>query len=53
MTYNGSASICVMWLNGGAKLALENDVIVNAAKSAGATGSVFAVGFGAIVIGQN
>ena len=33
-----------MWLNGGAKLALENDVIVNAAKSAGATGSVFAVG---------
>lgn len=45
VTYNGSASICVMWLNGGAKLALENDVIVNAAKSAGATGSVFAVGF--------
>ena len=44
VTYNGSASICVMWLNGGAKLALENDVIVNAAKSAGATGSVFAVG---------
>ena len=45
VTYNGSASICVMWLNGGAKLALENDVTVNAAKSAGATGSVFAVGF--------
>ena len=45
VTYNGSASICVMWLNGGAKLALENGVIVNAAKSAGATGSVFAVGF--------
>lgn len=44
VTYNGSVSICVMWLNGGAKLALENDVIVNAAKSAGATGSVFAVG---------
>ena len=44
VTYNGSASICVMWLNGGAKLALENDVTVNAAKSAGATGSVFAVG---------
>ena len=44
VTYNGSDSICVMWLNGGAKLALENDVIVNAAKSAGATGSVFAVG---------
>lgn len=44
VTYNGSASICVMWLNGGAKLALENYVIVNAAKSAGATGSVFAVG---------
>ena len=44
VTYNGPASICVMWLNGGAKLALENDVIVNAAKSAGATGSVFAVG---------
>ncbi len=44
VTYNGSASICVMWLNGGAKLALENDVIVNAAKRAGATGSVFAVG---------
>ena len=43
VTYNGSASICVMWLNGGAKLALENDVIVNAA-NAGATGSVFAVG---------
>ena len=45
VTYNGSDSICVMWLNGGAKLALENGVIVNAAKSAGATGSVFAVGF--------
>ena len=45
VTYNGSGSICVMWLNGGAKLALENDVTVNAAKSAGATGSVFAVGF--------
>ena len=45
VTYNGSESICVMWLNGGAKLVLENDVIVNAAKSAGATGSVFAVGF--------
>lgn len=44
VTYNGSGSICVMWLNGGAKLALENDVTVNAAKSAGATGSVFAVG---------
>lgn len=45
VTYNGSESICVMWLNGGAKLVLENDVTVNAAKSAGATGSVFAVGF--------
>ena len=45
VTYNGSSSICVMWLNGGAKLALENSVTVNAAKSAGATGSVFAVGF--------
>ena len=45
VTYNGSGSICVMWLNGGAKLALENDVTVNAAKSAGAAGSVFAVGF--------
>ena len=45
VTYNGSKSICVMWLNGGAKLVLENDVTVNAAKSAGATGSVFAVGF--------
>ena len=45
VTYNGSESICVMWLNGGAKLVLENDVTVNAAKSAGAAGSVFAVGF--------
>ena len=45
VTYNGSASICVMWLNGGAKLVLENDVTVNAAKSTEATGSVFAVGF--------
>ena len=44
VTYNGSSSICVMWLNGGAKLALENGVTVNAAKSTGATGSVFAVG---------
>ena len=44
VTYNESSSICVMWLNGGAKLALENGVTVNAAKSTGATGSVFAVG---------
>ena len=45
VTYNGSKSICVMWLNGGAELALENSVTVNAAKSTEATGSVFAVGF--------
>ena len=44
VTYTGSNSICVIWLNQGATLVLESGVTVNAAKSAEATGSVFAIG---------